>query len=138
MKPTNIAIAVVAVLVVGAAAWYFLKPTTAVAPSLDKTTPVDNTISSSDMGNYAYECDEHVTFTMTLSKDTNTIKLVSNGSYPPPVTLTRVAATSGAKYTAEGLVMTAHGETVTLGEGDSAINCSPVPNQTEAPFNFGN
>ena len=36
-----------------------------------------------------------------------------------------------------GIVFTARGETVTLGVGDSAINCSPVQKPDEAPFNFG-
>ncbi len=60
-----------------------------------------------------------------------------NGAYPPASTLMKKTATSGVRYEGNGVTFTAKGETVTLGEGDSAINCSPVPNSDLAPFNFG-
>ena len=77
---------------------------------------------------------------MTPSGDMASIAIaptVAGATYPPAVTLTKVAASSGVRYEGGGVIFTAHGETVTLGEGDSAINCSPVPNQDSAPFNFG-
>ncbi len=91
------------------------------------------------LGTYQYECDEHVTFSMTPFLEVSSIAIApTNGStYPPASTLNKQTATSGVRYEGNGVVFTAHGETVTLGEGDSAINCSPLQNPDEAPFNFG-
>ena len=92
------------------------------------------------LGTYSYECDERVTFTMTPASDMSTIAIAPNSAdavYPPVVTLVKKDATSGVRYEGGGVIFTARGETVTLGEGDSAINCSPLQNPDEAPFNFG-
>lgn len=96
--------------------------------------------ASGDLGTYAYECDERVTFTMTPASDMSAIAIApttADAVYPPTVTLTKKPATSGVRYEGGGVVFTARGETVTLNEGDSAINCSPVPNPDSPPFNFG-
>jgi len=90
-------------------------------------------------GTYTYECDERVTFIMRPASDMSSIQVAATGggAYPPASTLVKKEAASGVRYEGNGVVFTARGETVTLGEGDSAINCSPVPSQDEAPFNFG-
>ena len=124
------------IIIVGLLAWYFLgSARTASAPTVSQnaTTTQDN------MGTYSYECDEHVAFTMTPSSDMGSIKLapIGGSSYPPAVTLYRENAPTGSRYVGEGILFNAKGETVTLGEGDSMITCSPTPSQTEAPFNFG-
>ena len=91
------------------------------------------------MGTYSYECDEHVAFMMTPDADMHSIMIVATkGAYPPATRLVQKQVASGARFEGGGIVFTGKGETVTLGQGDSAINCSPVPNQTNAPFNFGN
>ena len=95
---------------------------------------------AAELGTYSYECDERVTFTMTPASDMSTIAIAPNSAdavYPPVVTLVKKDATSGVRYEGGGVIFTARGETVTLGEGDSAINCSPLQNPDEAPFNFG-
>lgn len=118
---------IVVVLVIGAVL-YQQKGTASGEPAAD------------NFGTYSYECDERVTFTMTPASDMSTIAIAPNSAdavYPPVVTLVKKDATSGVRYEGGGVIFTARGETVTLGEGDSAINCSPLQNPDEAPFNFG-
>ena len=94
--------------------------------------------SAPDLGTYAYECDEHVAFVMTPSSNLDTVEISPRGgSYPPASTLKKQVTNNGARYEGNGVVFVAHGEGVVLGEGDSAINCSPVASSTQAPFNFG-
>lgn len=119
---------IIVLLVIGGLVWYS-KNSAATAPA-----------GGVGVASYPYECDEHVAFTMTTSDDMKTISIApttAGAVYPPTVTLTQKAATSGVRYEGGGVVFTAHGETVTLGEGDSAINCSPVADPNNAPFNFG-
>ncbi|CAN5698832.1 hypothetical protein BH11PAT2_BH11PAT2_05220 [soil metagenome] len=103
-------------------------------------TPVATTTASttSTLGTYAYHCDEHVSMTLTPSNDAKTMEIKSvGGAYPPTTTLSYIPAKTGVRYEGGKLVLTAHGETVTLGEGDSAINCSPAELPDMAPYNFG-
>ena len=113
-------------------AFMFVSPKLLSAPSEIATEP-------RDFGTYPYECDEHVTFTMTpsLNLDTILIQPTNPGAYPPRSVLLRNDTFAGTRYEGNGVIFTARGETITLGEGDSAINCSPLPNSNEPPFNFG-
>jgi hypothetical protein len=96
------------------------------------------TETPADLGTYAYECDEHVAFSMTPSSDLKTIRITPvGGAYPPVSTLGRQVTNNGARYEGSGVVLVGHGEGVVLGEGEDALNCTPVVSQTEAPFNFG-
>jgi len=98
------------------------------------------TPAAGNFGTYSYECDERVTFTMTPASDMSTIAIAPNSAgavYPPAVTLVKKDALSGVRYEGGGVIFIARGETVTLNEGDSAINCSPVLSQDSPPFNFG-
>ena len=110
----------------------FVSPKLLSAPSEIATEP-------QNFGTYPYECDEHVTFTMTPANDLNTILIqpTTPGAYPPRSVLLRNDTVAGTRYEGNGVIFTARGETITLGEGDSAINCSPLPNSNEPPFNFG-
>jgi hypothetical protein len=91
-----------------------------------------------NLGSYAYECDEHVSFVIAPSVDAEKLYIKSlAGAYPPEATLVRQATNSGARFEGGGVVLVAHGENVVLGEGDSAIGCSPILTPDEAPFNFG-
>lgn len=126
---------IVVLLAIAAIFWYTRGTAAAPATSSEGTGTTLTTL-----GSYPYECDEHVTFTMTPSGDMGSIAIaptVAGATYPPAVTLIKATASSGVRYEGGGVIFTAKGETVTLGEGDSAINCSPVPNQESAPFNFG-
>ena len=113
-------------------AFMFVSPKLLSAPSEIATEP-------RDFGTYPYECDEQVTFTMTPANDLNKIiiKPTAPGAYPPRSVLLRNDTVAGTRYEGNGVIFTARGETITLGEGDSAINCSPLPNSNEPPFNFG-
>ena len=118
----SVPILILILLIVGA--WYWFGAPKAQAPAM--------------LGTYAYECDEHVRFLMTPSSDLSTIDIKPvGGTYPPASTLKKQVTNSGARYEGNGVVFVAHGEGVVLGEGDDALNCSPTPNQSEAPFNFG-
>ena len=129
MNKKYVGIAVLIIIVIGAV-WYVMQNKAA--------APATGT-SASTFGTYQYECDEHVTFSMTPASDMSSIAIAptGTGTYPPASTLLKKDAASGVRYEGNSVVFTAHGETVTLGEGDSAINCSPVNNPDEAPFNFG-
>ena len=120
-------VAIILILLIGAIL-YNQKGSTAGTPAAD------------NFGTYAYECDEHVAFTMTPASDMSTIAIAASAAdavYPPTVTLVKKDSASGVRYEGGGVIFTARGETVTLNEGDSAINCSPVPSQDSPPFNFG-
>lgn len=127
MKKTLIVIILVAIAGGG---WYvYSRP----KPTLEVVTT-----SSQNQGTYAYECDEHVQLSMTPSGDMATITVAPiGGAYPPTTTLSSIATSTNNRYEGGGIVFTASGETITLGEGDSAINCSPIPNGNNAPFNWG-
>ncbi|MES2225201.1 MAG: hypothetical protein V4480_00130 [Patescibacteria group bacterium] len=148
MNRTTIFVILVLVVVLAFLAVFYLKPlsiaagtATSTAPAalpIKTTTATTATTSSANLGTYAYECDEHVIFLMTPAADMSTLKIAPlTGAYPPSSTLIRKTSSSGVRYEGKGVIFTAHGETVTLGEGDSAINCSPVGNPDSAPFNFG-
>jgi|GEM_PF-6881443 len=101
--------------------------------------PYNPTPRPGTLGSYSYECDEHVTFVMTPASDMASILIepLNNPAYPPTVTLKREESVAGARYEGDGIRFVGHGETVTLNEGESMINCSPIPMPGEAPFNFG-
>ncbi|HVU75314.1 MAG TPA: hypothetical protein VHD38_00540 [Candidatus Paceibacterota bacterium] len=125
-----VALVIVVLLIIGI--WYdTAKPVKA---------PVSDTMATTDLGTYAYECDEHVAFTMTPASDMGSIAIAptsASSTYPPATTLYKEPVSSGVRYVGSGIVFSGRGETVTLAEGDSAITCSPVPSQDMAPFNFG-
>lgn len=101
--------------------------------------PSERQLTGKNSGSYDYECDEHVMFRMMPEGDMGSIRIEPiGGAYPPTSTLTRKDPGSGGRYEANDLIFVGRGETVTLGEGESAINCSPVPVPDQAPFNFGN
>ena len=125
---------IVAVVVAVVAVGYYFYPQFLKAPTVSEQS------NTQDLGTYNYECDEHVGFSMTPSADVSSIKIAATGggAYPPAVTLTKQSSTSGVLYTGGGVTFAGKGETVTLGTGDSAINCSPVADANNAPFNWGN
>ncbi|MDB5190390.1 MAG: hypothetical protein JWN49_716 [Parcubacteria group bacterium] len=149
MKRIYIILAVVVALsALLTVAYAHLSPGTMVVtnPQATTTPPVSAPVATTSItqnqntgyGSYAYQCDEHVGMTLTPAKDLKTMAIKPvGGSYPPATTLTYIPAKTGVRYEGGGVVLTAHGETVTLGEGDSAINCSPAEMPDMAPFNFG-
>ncbi len=140
MKNTYLAAIALFIIILGASGTLpMLRKRPAPAPEAAAPAQATTTAAAQSFGTYQYECDEHVAFSMTLSSDLNSMTLVpaNGGAYPPAATLAKKASASGVRYEGSGVVLTAKGETITLGEGDSAINCSPVNNPDEAPFNFG-
>ncbi len=133
MKKTIGAVVIIIILALGY--WYY---STHKAPQAPVTTTSDST-AVANLGSYPYECDEHVMMTMSPSSDMKTITIsgTDGAAYPPTVTLSKVTADSGAKYQGGEFTFVGKGESVTLTEGDQALNCSPVPNPDAAPFNFG-
>ncbi len=143
---------IVALLVIISAGvlWYVLQGSTKPVPTVPSTSTATTTTTTSTattsaeatpryLGMHTYQCDKEVVLTLTPSSDTNFIKIapVGTATYPPASTLARKASPTGARFEGEGAVLTARGETVTLGEGDSAITCSPIPSSNAAPLNFG-
>ena len=116
--------------------WYWVGGTKTAAPVNPGAASV---AIVSDGAVYPYECDEHVLFDMKMSTDANTISIAASngGAYPASVTLSRIASDSGAKYEGGGYTFFGKGESVTLTEAGQSLSCSPVPSQSEAPFNFG-
>jgi hypothetical protein len=139
MNKTSWVLVVVIIILIGGF-WYY-ESSKMMTPAPASTTTPDQVTSTNTAtaGTYNYECDEHVTFSMTPSADMTSIQLQPTGSstYPPAVMVTQQTATSGVRYVGNGVVMTAHGETVTLGTGSSTINCSPQNDPGLAPINFG-
>jgi membrane-bound inhibitor of C-type lysozyme len=90
-------------------------------------------------GSYAYECDGGVAFTMTPSADMSAIVIApaAGASYPASATLAKADASSGVRYEGGGYVFTGKGESVVLTGSGESINCSPIPDPENAPFNFG-
>ena len=123
-------VGIVVLVIIAGGAWYL---------GTQKTEQTSMAQTNQNFGTYNYECDEHVMFSATMASDMSSvaIKATGTGTYPPASTLSKKTASSGVRYEGNGVVFTAKGETVTLGEGDSAINCSPVSTPGEAPFNFG-
>ena len=123
-------VAALVILIVGGSLYMVSAQKTA-APTKEGTNPT--------LGTYQYECDEHVKFSMTPSADMNSIHIKPSlsGVYPPESTLVKQASSSDVLYVGNGVALTARGETVTLGDGDSAIYCSPVQDPNLAPLNFG-
>jgi membrane-bound inhibitor of C-type lysozyme len=120
---------IVVLIITGISVWYVY---------LEGTAPTDSRAVGS-LGTYAYECDEHVVFTMTPASDMSSIAIAptADGVYPPALTLMRVESTSGARFEAGDFSFYGQGESVVLTEGDQSLNCSPVVSAEEAPFNWG-
>jgi len=135
------------IIIVGGYLWYEHAQSAMTATGTNATSTIvsasSTTAASSTpdtFGTYSYECDEHVSFTMTPSSDMGSIAIAPNGAnatYPPAVTLYKEPAPAGVRYVGSGILFTGQGESVTLGDGTSTINCSPVQDPDMAPFNFG-
>lgn len=89
---------------------------------------------------YEYECDEHVAFEVSFAPNMSALHIAPKdpkAAFPPKGVLSEQTATSGVLYTNKDLVFTGRGEGVTLGEGEKALQCSPVSKPNEVPMNFG-
>lgn len=89
---------------------------------------------------YDYECDEHVAFEVSFAPDMSALHIAPKdpkATFPPKGVLLQQTATTGVLYTNKDLVFSGRGETVTLGEGEQALRCSPISIPNEAPMNFG-
>ena len=89
---------------------------------------------------YRYECDEHVSFDVSYAPNMSALHIApaqASSTFPPKGVLLQQTSASGVRYTNKDLVFTGKGESVTLGEGEQALHCSPSPKQDEAPMNFG-
>lgn len=98
-------------------------------------------VAAGGFGTYSYECDEHVTFSMTPASDMSSVTITpTSGTFPPAATLAHKGAGSagGQVFESNGITFTGKGESVSIASvGSDALNCSPVANQDVAPFNFG-
>ena len=101
-------------------------------------TPEKNTGPTTYL--YDYECDEHVAFEVSFAPNMSALHIAPKdkaATFPPKGVLLKQPADSGVRYTNKDLVFTGKGESVTLGEGEQVLHCSPSPSQDFAPMNFG-
>lgn len=126
---------VVAIIAVGIL-WYLNDKGSLAFLKQEQTTKIS-------FAKYDYECDEHVLFSITPSLDRTSIKIMprEGGVYPPESTLVKKEAIPGVEfdfsvYEGNGIMLMGKGSTIVLGEGDGAINCSPVEKPDETPFTF--
>ena len=130
-------------VLIGAAIWWYapnkLPPPTPSQQVAQDISAGEMDATSTTMGTYAYECDEHVTFTMTPAPDMSSIRIepLNNPAYPKAVTLQKQPSPSGVRYESEETTFIGKGESVSFTQGDFGLNCSPVPDTENAPFNFG-
>mgnify|MGYP007062767177 CR=1 FL=1 len=105
--------------------------------AIGKTPTVDS--NEQQLSIYHYECDEHVMMDIAMTNNMSflMISAANGGVYPSNETLSQVDSDLGARFEGGGFVLHGLGESVTLSQGDQSLNCSPVPNPDEAPFNFG-
>ncbi|MDE2071620.1 MAG: hypothetical protein KGI70_02740 [Patescibacteria group bacterium] len=128
-----ISVAVLAVLV-GGGAWYY----TSHKSELREYNQAQN------MGTYPYTCANGAQFTMTPNADVAQITLSagSQGMWTGDATLKAASSTAGARFegtsaTGQKIVFVGAGEDVTLSVGSTTTTCNPVPDQNNAPFNWG-
>ncbi len=89
-------------------------------------------------GSYPYTCTDGAAFTMLPTEDMVKISLKSTtGMSFDEARLTQVESAGGAKYGGNGVTFSGAGEEVQIVEGGKTHICNPVPNQDEAPFNWG-
>ena len=130
-------------VLVGAAIWWYsptqLPPATPSQQVADNTSAAEQIATSTTLGTYSYECDEHVTFKMTPAADMSSIRIepFDNPAYPKAVTLLKQPSSSGARYEADETTFIGKGESVSFTQGDFGLNCSPMLDHGDAPFNFG-
>lgn len=92
-------------------------------------------------GEYAYRCSDGTEFGMTPSDDAAIITLYpsSGAERIPQTTLTLVESEFGTRFESkeEGLAFHGQGETVQLiGKSFSTV-CTPISNNEEPPYNWG-
>ena len=133
MNKTYAAVAIVVIVIIALfASLYQMR-------SMKMQTNTNTPSASQNFGSYNYECDEHVKFSFTSDDNMNTIRIapMNGAAYPPASTLAAASSTSGVRYEGNGLIFTGKGESVTIGDSTSTLNCSPISIPDEAPFNFG-
>lgn len=89
---------------------------------------------------YEYDCDEHVAFEVSFAPNMSALHIAPKdpkATFPPKGVLLKQPADSGVRYTNKDLVFAGKGESVTLGEGEQALHCSPITTPDHAPMNFG-
>lgn len=145
MTRLTAAIIVVILIIVGVV-WYTDTRSQNSAPVVGTPAQSSSTTSSSDLapvqssiGTFSYTCSDGNDITMTPADDMSKIELDPNGAQSnfPSTVLMQQAATSGARYEGQGMVLTALGETLTIERSGSSVTCKPVQNPDMAPFNFG-
>lgn len=121
--------AVIIIILIGGGYWYMQKSSTS-----------DSAMKSSDMGTYAYTCDNGSGFTMTPSADVSevTLEAGSQGMFTGVRTLYKMGDAAHFETTSGDLIVfSGAGEEVDLTVGEETTTCNPVPNAQMAPWNWG-
>jgi hypothetical protein len=93
--------------------------------------------SEDTLGSYSYECTNDVTLRIEPATDMSTVRVMIRGAGFPSETIVTKVPTENARYENETLTFVGVGEEVQLTTGQSSAVCTPVFNDTEAPFHWG-
>lgn len=93
---------------------------------------------SSDMGSYAYLCNNGVEFSMEPSADVSSVRVIpgANATFSA-ATLATVESSSGARFEGSGMTFVGVGEEVQFTANGMLMICNPKPSQDMAPWNWG-
>lgn len=113
---------VLVVIIGGLAAWYTL----------------GGGSSSEEMGEYSYTCEDGSSFTMTPASDLSWVAITpGDGATFSAQTLSYESNVEGMKYFGSQMALVGVGEGIELRIADKTTKCSPLPSDTNAPWNWG-
>ena len=132
------------VIIVGTGYLYTSMPKASEVSATNQRLAGKLAAGQTDIGTYPYECDEHVTFTLTIADEVASVmmKPKDNPALPPLTVLKLIPTPAGKKghwFTDNNkYVLIGKGESVTLeSKGSAPLNCSPVKDPNNAPWNWG-
>jgi hypothetical protein len=89
-------------------------------------------------GDYAYRCDGGVELSVTPATDGSSVRLLpGEGSAFEESVLLFKNGDEGARFEGNGIILIGAGEGIRVVAGTQTLNCQPVPDAENAPYNFG-
>jgi hypothetical protein len=88
---------------------------------------------------YPYTCNDGTKFRMVPAEDVSSVRIIPTanaGLFPVPI-LQAASSTFGTRFEGGGVAFVGKGESVQLIGASFSTVCTPVPSQTEPPFNWG-
>lgn len=144
MNKTGLASIFVIALLLGGTYWYTNMSARGALSSTNQNSARKIIPGQGGLGTYGYQCDEHITFTLTIADEVSSLVMrpKDNPAYPSATVLTPIEKPSGkfGKWFSDNdrTLLIGRGESVTLqNKGSPPINCSPDANPDNAPWNWG-